>query len=159
MNGCVIDAILETRDTGIRRSFEIQKDKAKATGVKRKRRNNNERGAIWCEDSKYIEIKSRFNECDWRWMMLDAEPDPFFMVGSRYLGGKPGSCHPNIRTRNQIKNQDDRQEDEGLKKEAADMAKESSSGMGGKNVAKKNDLGLKTWVNSKVSLKGAQKAE
>ena len=46
MNGCVIDAVLETRDTGIRRSFEIQKDKAKATGVKRKRRKNDERGAI-----------------------------------------------------------------------------------------------------------------
>ena len=37
---------------------------------------------------------------------------------------------------------DDKQEDEGLKKEAADMAKESSSGLGGKNVAKINDLGL-----------------
>ena len=46
MNGGVIDAVLETRDTGIRRSFEIQKDKAKATGVKRKRRKNDERGAI-----------------------------------------------------------------------------------------------------------------
>ena len=46
MNGCVIDAILETRDTGIRRSFEIQKDKAKAAGVKRKRRKHDERGAI-----------------------------------------------------------------------------------------------------------------
>ena len=61
-----------------------------------------------------------------------------------YLGGKTGSCHPNIPTRDQIRIQDDSQEDEGLKKEAADMAKESSSGLGGKNVAKKNDLGLKT---------------
>jgi len=33
INGCVVDAVLETRDTGIRGSFEIQKDKAKATGV------------------------------------------------------------------------------------------------------------------------------
>ena len=33
MTGCVIDAGLETRDTGIRGSFEIQKDKTKATGV------------------------------------------------------------------------------------------------------------------------------
>ena len=33
INGCVVDAVLETRDTGIRGSFEVQKDKAKATGV------------------------------------------------------------------------------------------------------------------------------
>ena len=45
MTGCVIDAVLETRDTGIRRSFEIRKDKAKATGVRRKGKND-ERGAI-----------------------------------------------------------------------------------------------------------------
>ena len=31
------------------------------------------------------------------------------------------------------------------------MAKESSSGLGGKNVAKKNDLGLEKGGNSKVS--------
>ena len=84
-------------------------------------------------------------------MMLDAEPDPILMVGSGYLGGKTGSCHPNIPTRNQIKIQDDRQEIEGLKKEAADMAKESSSSLGGENVAKKNDLGLEKGRNSKVS--------
>ena len=38
MNGCVIDTVLETQDTCMRRSFEIQKDKAKATGVKRKKK-------------------------------------------------------------------------------------------------------------------------
>ena len=84
-------------------------------------------------------------------MMLDAEPDPIVMVGSGYLGGKTRSCHPNIPTRNQIKIQDDRQEIEGLKKEAADMAKKSSSSLGGKNVAKMNDLGLEKGRNSKVS--------
>ena len=33
INGCVVDAVLEKRDTGIRGAFEIQKDKAKTTGV------------------------------------------------------------------------------------------------------------------------------
>ena len=69
-------------------------------------------------------------------------PNPVLMNEPGYLGGKTGSCHPNIPTRDQIRIQDDSQEDEGLKKEAADMAKESPSGLGGKNVAKKNDLGL-----------------
>ena len=75
--------------------------------------------------------------------MLDAEPDPILMVGSGYLGGKTRSCHPNIPTRNQIQIQDDRREGKGLKKEAADMAKKSSSGLGWKSVAKNNDLGMK----------------
>ena len=70
---------------------------------------------------------------------------------SRREGGKTGSCHPNIPTRNQIKIQDDRQEEEGLKMEAADMGKKSSSGLEGKNVAKMNDFGLKKGGNSKVS--------
>ena len=68
-----------------------------------------------------------------------------------YLGGKTGSCHPNIPTRNQVKIQDDRREGKALKKEAADMAKESSSSLGGKNVGKMNDLGLEKGRNSKVS--------
>jgi hypothetical protein len=75
--------------------------------------------------------------------MVDAEPDPILMVGSGYLGGKTGNCHPNIPTRNQVKNQDDRQEIEGLKKEGADMGKKSSSGLEGKNLVKMNDFGLK----------------
>ena len=54
-------------------------------------------------------------------MMLDAEPDPILMAGARYLGGKTGNCHPNIPARNQIKIRDDGQEEEGLKKEGADM--------------------------------------
>ena len=83
--------------------------------------------------------------------MLDAEPDPILMAGSRYLGGKTGSCHPNIPTRNQIKIQNDRQEGEGLKMEAADMGKKSPSGLEGKNVAKMNDFGLTKGGNSKVS--------
>jgi len=33
INGCVVDAVLEKRDTGMRRSFEMQKDKANTTGV------------------------------------------------------------------------------------------------------------------------------
>ena len=43
---------------------------------------------------------------------------------------------------------DDNQEDEGLKKEGADMAKEASSGLGGENVDKNNDLWLKKGMNS-----------
>ena len=39
------------------------------------------------------------------------------------------------------------------------MDKEASSGLGGKNVAKNNDLGMKKLVNPKVLLKGTQKAE
>ena len=83
--------------------------------------------------------------------MIDGGPNPVLMNESGYLCGKTGSCHPNIPTRNQIRIQDDNPEDEGLKKEAADMAKESSSGLGGKYVAEKNDLGLEKGGNSKVS--------
>ena len=80
-------------------------------------------------------------------MMIDAGPDPVLMIGSGYLGGRVGWCAARggrliVRLRSQ-RRWDDKQEDEGLKKEAADMAKESSSCLGGKNVAKHNDLGLK----------------
>ena len=84
-------------------------------------------------------------------MMLDAESDPILMAGSRYLGGKTGNCHPNIPARNQVKIRNDGQEEEGLKKEGADMGKKSSSGLEGKNVVKMNDFGLKKEGNSKVS--------
>ena len=81
-------------------------------------------------------------------MMEDAGPHPVLMIGSGYLGGRIGWYAARgggrliVRHRSQSR-WDDKQEDEGLKKEAADMAKESSAGLGGKNVAKKNDLGLK----------------
>jgi hypothetical protein len=83
--------------------------------------------------------------------MVDAEPDPILMVGSGYLGGKTGNCHPNIPPRNQVKKQDGRQEMEGLKKEGADMGKKSPSCLEGKNRVKMNDFGLKKGGKSKVS--------
>ena len=43
---------------------------------------------------------------------------------------------------------DDNQEGVGLKEEGADMAQEASSGLGGKNMDKNNDRGLKKWLNS-----------
>jgi len=97
-------------------------------------------------------------------MMEDADPIPFWWVGQDIWvaesggvwRGEGGRLIVRLRSRSRW---DDSQEDEGLKKEAADMAKESSSGLGGKNVDKSNDLGLKKWMNSKVCLKGTQKAE
>ena len=77
------------------------------------------------------------------------------MIESEYLsakesGGGARCVRLSVRLRSQSR-WDDKQEDEGLKKEAADMAKESSSSLGGKNVDKMNDLGLEKGRNSKVS--------
>ena len=96
-------------------------------------------------------------------MMEDADPIPFWWVGQDIWVAESGGVWRGggrliVRLRSRSR-WDDSQEDEGLKKKAADMDKESSSGLGGKNVAKNNDLGLRKCVNSEVSLKGTQKAE
>ena len=74
------------------------------------------------------------------------------MIESGYLGGKGGGGGARggrlIVCWDEMMIWDDKQEDEGVKKEAAEMAKGSPSGLGGKNIDKNNDRGLKKWLNS-----------
>ena len=96
-------------------------------------------------------------------MMINAAPNPVLMIEPGYSSGKIGWCAAKggrliVRLRSQSR-WDDKQEDEGLKKEGADMANDASSGLGGENVDKNNDLWLKKGMNSKVFLKGRQNAE
>ena len=73
-------------------------------------------------------------------MMIDAGPNPVLMIESGYLGGKIGLCAARGgRLIDRLRSQsrwDDKQEDEGLKKEAAGMSQVVVIGSRGKNVAK-----------------------